>query len=315
MSDKKIRFAVVGAGKLGGFHSRTLSTMPEAELIGVSDPDKSRADKIAEEYKCLSFGDMRELLPLADAFVVAAPTVLHAKIGTELLEAGKHVLVEKPLASTEEGAARLIGAAKKAGRILQVGHSERFNGAVTETMKYIKDPKFIKIERLGPFDPRVAGTGVVLDLMIHDLDLALAITGSEPEKIEAAGCKLFSEFEDFCNARILFKNGCAADITASRMSAKPYRAMKVYQKDAYISVDYVAQKLKICKKACDKPRNMNDIKILTPDIQKKETLREELYHFIDCIKNKRQPVTSGEAGYRAVRLALAITSRMKRYDL
>ena len=314
-NEKKIRFGVVGAGKLGGFHSRTLSKMPGVELVGISDPDLTRAQNLAWEYNCVAYKSHEELFKQVDALVIAAPTEYHADIGVAALNAGVHILMEKPITNSEEGARRLLELAEKNKLVLQVGHSERFNPAVVETMKHIKNPRYVTIERLGPFDPRVAATGVTLDLMIHDLDIILTMIDSEIEDYEAIGASVLSNHEDISNVRIKFKNGCVADITASRATMEASRRMRVYQQDAYISVDYVSARLKIYTKKNPVIKSLQDIEVTFPKLEKKQPIQEELLHFIDCIKTAKTPTPSGEKGLKALRLALGITDRMRRYEV
>ncbi len=312
---QKMRFGVIGAGKLGGFHTRTLSKMPEVELVGVSDPNLLRAQMLAWKHNCVAYKTVEELLPQVNALVVAAPTEYHAEIGLKALGAGVHVLMEKPIADSEEGARKLLQLAEEKKVVLQVGHSERFNPAVVETLKHVKNPRFITIERLGPYDPRVAATGVTLDLMIHDLDIILTMMDSPIESFEAIGASVLSSHEDICNVRLKFKSGCIADVTASRVSMEAARRMRIYQADAYLSVDYVSSRLKIYRKKNHVIRTLKDVEILFPKLERKEPIKEELYHFIDCINNAKMPTPSGEKGLKAVRLALDIVDSLKRYEL
>ncbi|KAF0127716.1 MAG: oxidoreductase family protein [Elusimicrobia bacterium] len=312
---KKMRFGVVGAGKLGGFHTRTLSMMPEVELVGVADPNLRRSQVLAWQYNCIAYKDYADLLPQVDALVVAAPTEYHAEIGLKALGAGVHVLMEKPITNSEESARKLLEMSEKKKVVLQVGHSERFNPAVVETLKHIKNPRYITIERLGPFDPRVAATGVTLDLMIHDLDILLTMMDSEVESFEAIGASMLSSHEDISNVRIKFRNGCVADITASRATMEASRRMRVYQQDAYISVDYVSARLKIYRKKVPTIKTLRDIEITYPKLEPKQPIREELAHFIDCIRTSKTPTPSGEKGLMALRLALDITDKMRRFEV
>jgi predicted dehydrogenase len=314
-NDKKLRFGVVGAGKLGGFHTRTLSGMPEVELVGVSDPNLLRAQVLAWRHNCVAYKTVEELLGQVDALVVAAPTEYHADLGIKALSAGVHVLMEKPITNSEEGARKLLELSEKNKVVLQVGHSERFNAAVVETLKHVKNPRYVTIERLGPYDPRVAATGVTLDLMIHDLDIILTMIDSEIEKFEAIGASMLSNHEDIANVRIKFKNGCVADITASRATMEAARRMRIYQQDAYISVDYVSSRLKIYTKKAPVVNSLRDIDITYPKFAPKQPIKEELYHFIDCIKTSKTPTPSGEKGLKALRLALEITEQMRRYEV
>jgi predicted dehydrogenase len=313
--EKKMRFGVVGAGKLGGFHSRTLSKIPEAELVGVSDPNLLNAQMLAWRHNCVAYKTVEELLSQVDALVVAAPTEYHAEIGIKALEAGVHVLMEKPITNSEEGARRLLALSEKNKVVLQVGHSERFNSAVVETLKHVKNPRYVTIERLGPYDPRVAATGVTLDLMIHDLDIILTMIDSDVASFEAIGASMLSDHEDISNVRLKFKNGCVADITASRATMEASRRMRIYQQDAYISVDYVSARLKIYHKKTAVIRSLKDIEVIFPKLEKKEPIKEELYHFIDCIKTSKTPTPSGEKGLKALRLALDITDQMRRFEI
>ena len=314
-NEKKLRFGVIGAGKLGGFHTNTLSKMPEVELVGISDPNLLRAQVLAWRHNCVAYKTEEELLNQVDALVVAAPTEYHAEIGIKALEAGVHVLMEKPIANSEEGARRLLEISEKNKVVLQVGHSERFNSAVVETMKHVKNPRYITIERLGPYDPRVAATGVTLDLMIHDLDILLTMMDSEIEKFEAIGASLLSNHEDICNVRIKFRNGCVADVTASRATMEASRRMRIYQQDSYLSVDYVSARLKIYTKKNPVIKSLKDIDIAYPKLEPKQPIKEELYHFIDCIKTSKTPTPSGEKGLKALRLALEITDQMRRFEV
>ncbi|HBA59439.1 MAG TPA: hypothetical protein DCZ92_01180 [Elusimicrobia bacterium] len=313
--DKKMRFGVVGAGKLGGFHSRTLSTMPEVELVGISDPNLLRAQMLAWQYNCVAYKSHEELFPQVDALVVAAPTEYHADIGVKALGAGIPVLMEKPIAHSEEGARRMLDIAEQKGVVLQVGHSERFNPAVVETLKHVKNPRYVTIERLGPFDPRVAATGVTLDLMIHDLDIVLTMIDSDVESFEAIGASLLSSHEDICNVRLKFKNGCVVDVTASRATMEASRRMRIYQQDSYLSVDYVSARLKIYTKKTPVITSLKDISVAYPKLERKQPIKEELLHFIDCIKTAKTPTPSGEKGLKAVRLALEITDKMRRFEV
>lgn len=313
--DKKLRFGVIGAGKLGGFHTNTLSQMPGVELVGVSDPDLMRAQVLAWRHNCVAYKTEEELLGQVDALVVAAPTEYHAIIGVKALEAGVHVLMEKPIANSEEGARKLLETAEKNKVVLQVGHSERFNSAVVETLKHVKNPRYITIERLGPYDPRVAATGVTLDLMIHDLDILLTMIDSEILSFEALGASLLSNHEDLCNVRIKFKNGCLADVTASRATMEASRRMRIYQQDSYLSVDYVSGRLKIYTKKNPVVNSLKDIEITYPKLEPKQPIREELLHFIDCIRTAKTPTPSGEKGLKALRLALDITDQMRRFEI
>ncbi|MBI4655909.1 MAG: Gfo/Idh/MocA family oxidoreductase [Elusimicrobia bacterium] len=311
----KIKFGVIGAGKIGAYHVRTLSKMPEVELVGICDTNHVKSQMLAWKYNSIAYKNYSDLLPQLEAAVIAVPTEFHAEVGLKAMEKGIHCLMEKPIADSEDNARRLIEMSEKTRTIFQVGHVERFNPAVIEAFKHIKKPKFIAIERLGPYDPRVAGIGVTLDLMIHDLDILLTMLGSEIESFEAVGANLISTHEDISNVRLRFKSGCMADVTASRVTMERARKMRIYQEDSYISVDFVSGRVKIYKRKEPVVKSLEDIEVIFPKIEKREPIREELYHLIDCINHSKTPVPSGEKGLKALRLVLDIVDGLKRYEL
>lgn len=312
---KKIKFGVIGAGKIGTYHTRTLAKLDKAELIGVADIDLLKAQTLAWENNAVAYRDYKDLLPLVDAVVIAVPTNLHREIAENAINMGVHCLVEKPITDTLEDAKFLAELSERKGIILQVGHVERFNPAVIEAQKYIKDPLYINMERLGPYDPRVSGISVTLDLMIHDLDILLSIVKSEVESIDSIGASIFSDFDDISNARIRFKNGTIADVTASRVTFERIRRMRVYQEGEYISVDYISSRIKIYRKAVSNPKSLDDIEIINPKIEKKLPITEELKHFIECIENYKKPLTDVYKGTTALKLAIDICERMKIYKV
>ena len=315
MTDKKIKFGVIGAGKIGTFHVCTLSKMQGIDLVGVCDNDPLRAQKLAWEYNCSPYTRYEDLIGQVDAVIVAAPTELHHKIGMYCLEHGVHTLMEKPIASDMDQARELIAKAREKDLILQIGHVERFNPAVLEAFKYIKNPKFIAIKRLGPYDPRMANIGVVLDLMIHDIDLLLTMLRSEVISIDAVGLSAFSEHEDIANVRLKFANGCTADVTASRASFERARYMNLYQPDAYISVDFMNARVKIYRKKTPVIKSLDDIEVVYPAFDKQMPITSEIMHFVDCIKNDKTPGPSGEKGSKALQIALRIIDEIKRYNV
>jgi len=313
--NKKIKFAVIGAGKIGTFHTRTLAKIAQAELIGVCDPNLARAQKLAWDHNCSPYTNFEDLIPQVDAIVVAAPTHLHHEIGMSALKNGVHTMMEKPIASTLEQAKELVETSKKTKTLLQIGHVERFNPAVVEAFKYIKDPRFISIDRLGPYDPRMRQIGVVLDLMIHDIDLLLTMINSELESFESIGMSVLSEHEDIANVRFRFKNGAIADVTASRASFEKARYMRLYQTDAYISVDFMNAKVKMYKKSRPVIKSLKDIDVIYPKIEKQMPITSELLHFIDCINNTKSPWPSGEKGTRALEIAIKVAEHLQRYNV
>ena len=315
--EKIIRFGVLGAGKIGTFHTRTLAGLKKAgvSLVGVCDPDLMRAQKLAWEYNCTPYSKPEELIPQIDAVIIAAPTQLHHKLGMYCLENGIHTLVEKPIAVTMEEARDLIRLAKRKELVLQVGHVERFNPAVVEANKFIQDPRFITINRLGPYDPRMSNISVVLDLMIHDIDLLLTLVPSEVTSIDATGLSVFSAHEDIANVRFRFANGAVADITASRASFERARYMHLFQKDAYVSVDFMNARVKVYKKEKPVIESMQDVSVQYPKVEKQMPITAEQLHFIHCIRTNRTPAPSGEKGSQALELALKITEQIQRFDI
>ena len=267
VQDKPIKFGVIGAGKIGTFHTRTLAKMKGVTLVGVCDPDVMRAQKLAWAHNCTPYTKPEELVGQVDAVIVAAPTQLHHQIGMYFLEHGVHTLVEKPIAVTMEEARDLIQAAKRHNLVLQVGHVERFNPAVVEAVKYIKDPRFITITRQGPYDGRMANISVVLDLMIHDIDLLYTIVPSEVVHVDAVGLSVFSPHEDIANVRLHFANGAVADVTASRASFERARFMHLFQPDGYVSVDFMNARVKTYRKEKPDINNMNDLTVNYPKVE------------------------------------------------
>ena len=311
----KIRVAVIGAGRIGALHARVLSKMPGVELAGVADTNIWRAQLAAWKHNTMAVRDYRDILGRVDAVVVAVPTPAHLEVGMAAMQMGLHCLIEKPLAASVDEARRLLALSQEKKVVLQVGHVERFNPAVLEAIKHIRNPRFITVERLGPYDPRVSHIGVVLDLMIHDLDILLTLVGSEVESLEAVGAHLLSDHEDIANVRVRFKTGCIADLTASRISLEKSRKLRVFQADSYISLDYASTALKIYRKKSDVIKSLKDIEILRPKLDSTEPLKKEHLHWIDCIRHNRKPWPSGERGVEALKLALQISDELERYKV
>ncbi|MDE2039069.1 MAG: Gfo/Idh/MocA family oxidoreductase [Elusimicrobia bacterium] len=315
MSGKsKIRVAVIGAGRIGTHHARILSKLPDVELAAVCDTNLWRAQLAAWKSNTMAVRDYRDAFGRADAVVVAVPTPHHFEVGMAALQAGRHCLIEKPLASSVEEARQLLAKSSEAKVVLQVGHVERFNPAVLEAIKHIRNPRFITVERLGPYDPRVGHIGVVMDLMIHDLDILLTLVGSEVESLEAIGAHLLSDHEDIANVRVRFKNGCVADLTASRISLQKCRKLRVFQKESYISLDYANSSLKIYRRKVPVIKSLKDVEILAPKLDKTEPLRNEHLHWLECIRHNRKPWPSGERGVEALKLALQVSEELERYQ-
>lgn len=313
--DSRVKIGVLGAGKIGSLHAKVLCKTPDFELSGVCDTNLWRAQFAAWQCNTVATRDYRDVIARSDAVIVAVPTPLHLEVGLAVLKAGKHCLIEKPIAASVEQAKQLLDAAEANNVVLMVGHVERFNPAVLEAIKHIRSPRFITVERLGPYDPRMSHIGVVLDLMIHDLDILLTLVGSPVDSLEAVGAHLLGEHEDIANVRVRFKSGCIADLTASRISLDKSRKLRVFQKDSYISLDYGNTALKIYKKKTPVIKSLKDVEILRPKFPKTEPLRAEHLHFLDCIRHNRKPWPSGEHGTEALKLALQISDELTRYEV
>lgn len=307
----RVRIAVIGAGRMGQFHLKHLSRIAKANVVGVVDANLAKAQAFARTYHVQAFASAEELHGKIDAAIIATPTTTHGEVGETLLSQGIHCLIEKPLASTLAQAEQLIKSAREHQLILQVGHIERFNPAVMEAVNYIRAPQFIEVNRLGPYDPRVADVGVIMDLMIHDLDIVLFLVGESVTRVEAFGAKVLSNHEDIAKVRLHFANGCIADLSASRVSVQKYRRIRIFQKDAYLSLDYAASQLKIFRKKSAVVRSLLDIERLSPKLKKEDPLASELYHFLDCILEKREPVVTGQHGYDAIALAQQVLANLE----
>jgi predicted dehydrogenase len=307
----KIRVGVVGVGHLGQHHARVYAELKNCELVGVADIDPRAAQKIAKQYKTQGVTDYRELLGRVDACSIVVPTIYHYEIAREFLEHGVHVLVEKPITSTVDQAQELIDLAREKKLILQVGHIERFNTAIMRLKQIVRNPAFIEAHRLGPYDPRVKDVGVVLDLMIHDLDIILQLVQSPVTHVEAAGAGIYGDKEDIANARIHFANGCIANLTASRVTPVRKRKIRVFQPDAYISIDYIEQEVEIYKRQIipNAPPGTPNVSIVRTKetLKRQEPLKLELQHFLECVERGTEPMVKGEHGRDALVLAVEIT--------
>jgi len=313
VSDKtKLNVAVIGVGNLGQHHARLYSNMTDyISNVYVVDTDQHRLEKVIKSYNVVASKTYEEILDKVDAVSLVVPTQFHYKIGKEILLAKKHLLIEKPITTNIDEAEELISIAKNDNLILQVGHVERFNPVVGAVKQYIKNPKFIESMRLGLFDPRVADVGVVLDLMIHDIDIVLSLINSQLKDVESYGAKVFTKHEDIVKARLRFDNGCICDLTASRISVGRYRTMRIFQQDGYISIDFMRQKSKIYKKSKPEVTSPSEIDIIKPKIIKDEPLKLELTHFIESVLHNKQPEVTGEHARDALGIALEILKQLK----
>lgn len=302
---EKIRVGVVGVGHLGAIHAKVYSRLSNAKLACVCDCNLEKALEVGKKYRAASFADYEELFGRVDAASIAVPTSLHYNIAKDFLAHGIHVLIEKPVTKTLSEADELIEIARERKLILQVGHIERFNSAVLAVEPFLKRPKFIECQRLGPFYKRVEDVGVVLDLMIHDIDIVLGLVKQDVVNIEAVGISTISNHEDVANVRLTFEDGTIADITASRVTKDVVRKIRIFQEDSYISLDYLSQEAAIFEKT------ENKIVKKKIKIKKGEPLKRELKSFIECVRNDRKPVVSGVEGRRALQVALEILEKIK----
>jgi len=305
---KKIRVAVIGAGVFGRHHLRVLSQSLNATLVGVVDADRERAAQAAAEHNCLTFATLGELQGEIDAAVVAVPTSLHAEVGCELLASGIDVLVEKPIAADLASARRLVDTAAEHERILQIGHLERFNPAVAALKKIASIPLFFEIHRLSLFSPRSLDVDVVLDLMIHDLDIVLDLAGTMPEEIRAAGISILSDKVDIANVRLSFPGGCIANLTASRVSTERVRKLRLFQPHQYISLDYQKQEAVAYTVSGNQQIGFQPLPAV-----KEEPLRLEVEAFLASVADRTPPTVPGKEGLRALEVALAILDKIEEH--
>lgn len=304
-----LRAAVVGAGSFGKNHLRVIHNSPHAELTGVFDTNPAQAREVAAPYSCRVFSSLDELAANADAAVIATPTVTHSEIGCLLVERGLDVMVEKPISNTLEGARALVESANRHGRILQVGHLERFNPAILALESVITTPLFFEVHRLSEFSPRSLDVDVVLDLMIHDLDILLSLTGRKPEEIRAAGVSILSTKVDIANVRMQFPGGCVANLTASRVSTERIRKLRLFQPREYISLDYSRQ-----DGARFRVKPPMGIDFAPLSVVKDEPLRLELENFFESIATRRPPRVTGEQATRALEVALDILAKIDEHS-
>jgi len=302
----KIRVGVIGVGSLGQHHARVYASLPEVELVGVVDALPERAGEIAAKFGTTAYSDYAELFGRVDAVNIAAPTTLHAEIGVRCLKEGIHVLAEKPIAHTLEAADQLIRAARENDRVLQIGHLERFNPAVVALREIVTRPRFFEAHRMGLFSPRSLDVDVILDLMIHDLDIISLLVPSAVEKITAVGIAILSNRIDIANARMQFADGCVANITASRVSMEKVRKLRLFQKQEYISLDYTRQDLAVFSLKHNAGSPLPEIINRKIEPEKKEPLLLELLSFIGAIRGGHPVACTGDEGRNALLLAMQI---------
>jgi predicted dehydrogenase len=334
MSDTKIRTAVIGAGKMGSIHAKVYSQLPDCQLVGIADTDEGKAQQLAEKHGCEAFADCAKLIGKVDAVTVATPTVTHLELAELFLRRRIPVLIEKPLASNVKEGRKIVALAKRFDTVVAVGHSERCN-PVAQAIKrlHIDEPKFIEAHRVSPYPFRSADIGVVLDVMIHDIDIILSLAGSRIKRVDAVGIGVLEGGEDICNARIVFENGCIANITASRLALKTERKLHVFTRQAYLSVDYLTKSGIIIKagpninivdwiKQQRQRPDFNPIAVKWTDllhiepleIDDKEPIRLQQEAFIRAVKDRSfRPEVSAEEGLEALKCAEMILRSIKRH--
>jgi predicted dehydrogenase len=329
----KIRTAVVGAGKMGGIHAKVYSQLPESQLIAIVDSDKQKADKLADRYNCLSLTDYTELAGKVDAVTISTPTAFHSQLAEFFIENNIAVMIEKPLASTVEQGRKIAELAKKHNVIAAVGHSERCNPVIQALKRLNIEPKFIEANRISPYPFRSMDIGVVLDVMIHDIDIILSLAGGKIKKLDAVGVNVIGDKEDICNARIVFDNGCIANITASRLAMKTERKVRVFSRQAYLSLDYLKREGTVIKTApnIDMMKwikqhqeagdfdftqvNWTDLlHIEQLDIDDKEPLRLEQESFLRTVGGQAsRPEVTAEEGLAAMECAEMILDAVRKH--
>ncbi|MBI3664695.1 MAG: Gfo/Idh/MocA family oxidoreductase [Acidobacteria bacterium] len=302
----KIRVAVIGAGEFGQHHARVLAGLSNAQLVAVADPNLERAQSVAQPFGARAVADYRELGAHIDAATIAAPTSLHAAIGVDLISRGIDVLVEKPISRDLESADRLLAAAREHGRILQVGHLERFNPAVEAASSIARLPLFFEVHRMSVFTPRSLDIDVVLDLMIHDLDIVLSLVSSDIQQIHAVGLPVLSPRADIAHVRLQFANGCVANLTASRVSTEKIRKLRFFQPRQYVTVVYSRQDGAVFSVGAS-----NKIEFQPLAVERAEPLEREIAAFLEAVEKRNAPRVSGEDGRKALAVALRIISEME----
>jgi predicted dehydrogenase len=310
---EKLKTAVIGAGYLGRFHAQKYAAIECSQLVGVVDVNLQSAERVAAECGTRALTDYRALLGKVDAVSVVTPTPSHREIAAAFLEAGAHVLVEKPITATVEEASELIAIASRCRRVLQVGHLERFNSAILALDGLLTVPRFVESHRLAPFKQRGTDVNVVLDLMIHDIDIIQNIVRSPIISIDAVGSSIFSGELDIANARLRFENGCVANTTASRVSLKTERKLRLFQDDAYFSLDLHQKVMTLIRKgAAVGPDGLPQVSIDERSFSDGDALKSEIESFLDAAKTGRAPVVSGEDGRRALATAIQITEQVEK---
>lgn len=309
-----VKTALIGAGHLGSYHADKLFKIENSDFIGVCDPVPEKADKIANQYNCKVFTDYHKLLEQVDAVLIAAPTPLHFEMAQFFLSNSKHVFIEKPMTETVEQAEQLCQIAREKNAILQIGHVERFNPALLSAKEKLKSPLFIECHRLAPFKPRSTDVDVILDLMIHDIDVVMSLVNSPVSQISAVGTPVITPYVDIANARIEFESGAVANITSSRVSQSATRKFRVFQETQYLSIDFGTGELNLTTKTGEWENFEEEMPLEFEawELAKGDALHMEDQSFIDCIMNGDVPVVSGEQGLLAMKVAEQIRNEIGR---
>lgn len=302
---KRIRVGVLGVGSIGKNHARICAGLPNADFTAILDANPDVSQALSREYGVPAAGSLEEFTEKVDAATIATPTPAHYEVASFLLRHGKHVLVEKPITETPEQAKVLVDLARERGLVLQVGHVERFNPVLSILEARLTRPRFIEAHRLSPYPFRSLEIGVVLDLMIHDLEIILHLVRSPVQSVDAVGVPVLSKGEDIANARLRFRNGCVANVTASRISPEKMRKFRVFQENAYLSLDYQNQSGEIYQLVNGR------IVRESVAVEKDEPLKRELHSFVDCCRRGGEPVVSGSGAAAALELAIDITERIR----
>ena len=310
-SAEPIRVGVVGVGYLGRFHARIYADMPDVDLVGVADIDFTRARDVAEQHGCQAYSSADDLMDRVDAVSIAVPTIHHVSVARPFLERGVHMLIEKPIAPTVEEAETLVNIADRGGRVFQVGHLERFNAGIMELAARVQQPRFLEVHRLGTFVDRATDVDVVTDLMIHDIDIVLSLVQSGIRHIAADGIPVITDQVDIANARIEFENGAVANVTASRVSNKKLRRIRIFGNEHYYGLDYIGQKLEIVRAVPDTSGGKwPKISTESLDVTPHPPLDAELSHFIHCVRTGQTPLVNGRVGLEALRVALLVKEKI-----
>jgi predicted dehydrogenase len=309
-TDKKVRIGVIGVGYLGKYHLEKYLGIENVEVVGVCDTNEQNGKKISADYNVPHLHDYHRLIGEVDAVSIVVPTVHHHRIAVDFLNAGVDVFVEKPITTTLSEAQALIDTAESRGLVLQVGHLERFNPAVLALQGTMREPMFIESHRLSPFPERSVDIDVILDLMIHDIDIILNVVKSPISHIDAVGVPIITSQVDIVNARLNFESGCVANVTASRVSAEKMRKIRIFQSDAYISIDYAAQKITVYKRV-DGGNERSTIVRQDIEISPSDYLGDEIRSFVDAVRTRGKPPVTGRDGKRALEVAMMIRDRLE----